>query len=213
MKKYLSVSNVSVLGVCETKVMDAIQGKRPPTKAMKEGTIAHEKLAEKLPQMSKEQVIEGIKSGNKLNVRELSVFDSKLHIVGRIDNLFMTGIMEDGKNTGIIIDDKFPKETSKIFGITLYYKLQLSSYAAALADSYEYGNICRVVGASLIYRDKGSSNILRQFDMNRDRLNACTSNIRIAVDDAWKLYRQEKEPEHRRFDVEKGEWTGCYCNG
>ena len=49
--------------------------------------------------------------------------------------------------------------------------------------------------------------------MDRNKLNACTSNISIAVEDTWKLYRKEKEPEHRRFDVENGNWVGCYCNG
>ena len=214
MKSYLSVSNVSALGMCETKAYEYLQIKaRPQNAAMKEGAVAHEKLTEKLPKVSKEQVIEEIKSGRRVHVRELSVFDSKLHIVGRIDQLDVTGIVEDGKNTGIIIDDKFPKETTKIYGLTLYYKLQLASYAAAMENSYDYGSICKIIGARLIYREKQSNSIIRQFEMDRNRLNSCTFNISIAVEDTWKLYRKEKGPEHRRFDVENGNWVGCYCNG
>ena len=69
------------------------------------------------------------------------------------------------------------------------------------------------IGTRLIYREKQSNSIIRQFEMDRNKLNACTSNISIAVEDTWELYRKEKEPEHRRFDVENGNWIGCYCNG
>ena len=211
-RKYLSVSAVKVQGVCETKVLETIEGKAAKTPAMKAGIAAHEKLAEALPKISKEEIIESIRSGKAADIRELPVFDPKLHITGRIDHLSVTGMIENGKNTAIVIDDKFPNSTSAFHGFTLYYKLQLAAYAAALANSYEYGNICRIVGARLIYRDRQTGNATEQYNMGRERLETCVSNVGMAADNVWRVYRRQQEPVHRRFDVEKGEWIGYFCN-
>lgn len=210
-RKYLSISSVSVLGSCEMKFLDAIMGRTKQTTAMKAGKEAHERLAARLPKITKEEVINQIKSGMPLQVRELSVFDSKTRICGRIDQLRMTGTFEGHRHTGIIIDDKYPKDPNLIHGLTLYYKLQLSSYAVALENSDQYGSLCKVVGAELIYREKATDKVIKSYEMDRKRLGDCTSNVGAAVDDAWSLYQKKKEAEHRRFDVERGEWVGCYC--
>lgn len=210
-RKFLSISSISMLGSCETKFLETIQGRKPTTPAMKAGTVAHEKVAEALPKITKEEIIGDIKAGKQIKVRELPVYNSKMNICGRIDQLDMTGRIENGKNTGIIIDDKYPSSTSRIYGLTLYYKLQLSSYAVALDDSDAYGNICKAIGAQLIYRERGSNTILQHYEITRPRLEVCTANVGIAIKDAWNLYQGKAKPEHRRFDVESAEWIRCYC--
>ncbi len=210
-RKFLSISNVSMLGICETKALDSMLGKRRVTLAMKAGTAGHERLEEARPKMSKEEVVKRISGGLSVEVRELSIFDEKLKIVGRIDQLNVTGTMENGKNTGIIIDDKYPSTPPGNYGITLYQKLQLSSYAVGLSDSELYGRICSVVGARITYRDRDTDAIIKELDMDRQRLETCKVNVPIAVQDAWGVYRGGQAPIHRRFDVERGEWVRCYC--
>ena len=51
----------------------------------------------------------------------------------------MTGFTEKGKNTGIVIDDKYPSSPRWIQGLTPTYKIQLSAYAVALENSDNYG--------------------------------------------------------------------------
>ncbi len=174
---------------------------------------SHERLAVRLMKITKEEIINQIKSGMPLQVRGLSVFDSKTRICGRIDQLRMTGTFEGNRHTGIIIDDKYPKDPNLIHGLTLYYKLQLSSYAVALENSDQYGSLCKVEGAELIYREKATDKVIKSYEMDRKRLGDCASNVGAAVDDAWSMYQKKKEAEHRRFDVEIGEWVGCYCDG
>ena len=210
-RKFLPISKVSMLGSCEVKFMESMLEKREPTKFMKIGKEAHERLTIKLPKMTKEEIINEIKSKKPIQVRELPVYDEKMRICGRIDHLAMTGNMENGKNTGIIIDDKYPSSRSHIYGLTLYYKLQLASYAVALANSESYGNICMAVGAQLRYREKKNDSIISSYEMDRKRLEDCEANIDIASKVAWVLYENKRKPEHRRLDVENGEWGKCYC--
>ena len=210
-RKYLSVSTISMLGSCETKVTEILFKPRPPTQAMKAGAAAHEKVAAALPKITKEDIVKQIKAFQPLQVRELPVYDAKTKICGRIDQLDMTGMMENGRNTGIIIDDKYPSNPDFIHGLTLYYKLQLSSYAVALENSDTYGNICSAVGAKLRYLQKGTNALIKEYDINRQRLEDCKANVPIASKVAWVLYERRRPPEHRRFDVESGNWTNCFC--
>lgn len=82
-RKYLSISSISLLGSCETKFYDAMFKPRVVTTAMKTGIVEHEKLTEKLPKISKGEMISSIKSGAKCSFREVSVFDRKLKLAGR----------------------------------------------------------------------------------------------------------------------------------
>jgi hypothetical protein len=200
-----------MLGICETKFIEAITGKAPITTAMKTGTAAHEKLAEKMPKIEIKDVINNIKEGKAIEVRELTVYDNRFHISGRIDQLSIRGIIENGKNTGKIIDDKFPEDLTKIYGLTFYYKLQLTLYATIINNSDVYGGICKIIGAELNYRNKKNDDLIKHFDLERNRLETCISNVNIAIDDAWDIYNGKKTAEHRRLDIETGKWTNCYC--
>ncbi len=205
----LPISSVSLLGNCETKFMESITGRLKVNKQMKIGKVMHEKLAEGLPKVTAEQVIEEIKEGRKFAVREFTVTDRKYRLIGRIDQLNMLGKAGNGKNQGIIIDDKYPKFGYK--GMPLYYKLQLAGYAAAVGNSEVLGPICDIVGVSLVCREAGTHSILNTFTVEGSKLDVCRENVSIAADRAWKLYDKKESPEHKRFDVGNGEWVGCYC--
>jgi hypothetical protein len=209
-RSLLPISSVSLLGSCETRFMEAMEGRQKVTKQMKIGKVMHKKLEEGLPKVSPEQIAQQIKEGRKFGVREFSLTDKKLKLIGRIDQLDMLGRMENGKNQGIIIDDKYPKSEYK--GIPLYYKLQLSAYAAAVDNSEVLGPICNIVGVSLVCREAGTHNILNTFTVEGSNLEICKGNVGIATGRAWELYDKKKDPEHRRFDVGRGDWIGCYCN-
>ncbi len=212
-RKYLSISSISMLGACETKFMEAIEGRKKQTRAMKAGSVAHEKVAEALPKITKEDIIREIKVMHPIQVRELPVYDEKTHICGRIDQLHMTGFTEKGKNTGIVIDDKYPSSPRWIQGLTPTYKIQLSAYAVALENSDNYGGICKVVGAQLRYLQKQSNAILQQYNIDSNTLDTYMSNTIPAIDDAWNMYKGKQQPEHRSYDVESGAWVGCLCPG
>lgn len=47
-------------------------------------------------------------------------------------------------------------------------------------------------GAQLIYRNKENGEVMKQFEMDRNRLEACMSGIGTAGEDAWKIYRKEQ---------------------
>src|SRR5271157_2637417 len=124
---------------------------RVVTTAMKTGIVEHTKLAEKLPKVSKEEMIASIKSGAKCSFREVSVFDRKLKLAGRMDEIrFEDGFLEN-KRIGTVIDDKFTKVGYS--GIPLYYKLQLASYACAVDNSDDFSSICRINKAVMICRE------------------------------------------------------------
>jgi hypothetical protein len=210
-KKYLAISSISMLGRCETKLLEALSRTRKPTMAMAAGTVEHKNLAGKLPRMTKEQIISGIKAGHRIEARELMIYDPKSRICGRIDHLQTTGLFEGGRQTSFIIDDKYPSSPERIYGITLPYKIQLAGYAVALSNSEDYGTICKVIGTQLRYRENGTHKIIRQYSMNSARLGACLANMGSAIGDAWALYERKREPKHRRLDVEEGVWTECHC--
>ena len=209
-RSLLSISSVSLLGSCETRFMEAMEGKQKVTKQMKVGKVMHKKLEEGLPKVSPEQIVQQIKEGKKFGVREFTVTDKKYKLIGRIDQLDMLGRVENGRNQGIIIDDKYPK--SKYSGMPLYYKLQLAAYAAAVGNSEILGPICNIVGVSLVCREVGTHKILNTFTVEGSKLDICKDNVGIATGIAWELYDKKRAPEHRRFDVGNGEWVGCYCN-
>ncbi len=210
-RKYLAVSAVSALGRCETKVIEYLFKPKPQTPAQAAGTAAHKAAEAKAAPMTKAQLMDGLRTGLQLDAREVMLYDSKSMICGRIDHLQATGRMEQGRNASLVIDDKYPYRPDRIYGITLPYKLQLSGYAVAISGS-EYGPICRIIGAQLIYRETGTDRILKRYEMDSARLDACTANMQTAISTAWQLYRGEKEPVHRRFDVETGEWVRCWCD-
>jgi len=205
----LAISSVSLLGSCETRFMEAMVGKQKVTKQMVVGKVMHEKLAAPLPKITIEEVIEKIRSGGKGGVRELPVTDKINRLIGRIDQLELLGKNTKGVNNAIIIDDKYPKMKYK--GMPLYYKLQLSAYAVAVKNSEVFGGICDIVGLRLISRETGTHAITGTFDVQGGKLEQCKSNVEQAAKEAWELYDHKREPEHRRFDVGRGEWVGCYC--
>ena len=210
-RKYLSISAISMLGTCETKFYDTMFRVSAPSAAMKAGTAAHKAIEAKSPKMTKEQIMSELRAGHHLDAREVMLFDASNRICGRVDHLQATGFMQDGRNTSLIIDDKYPQSPDRIFGMTLKYKIQLAGYAVAISNSADYGSICRVIGTQLRYRETGTDRIIRQYEMDSSGLDSCTANMPTAIGTAWRIYDREKEPEHRRLDVGSGEWVGCYC--
>ncbi|MDE1828176.1 MAG: PD-(D/E)XK nuclease family protein [Candidatus Micrarchaeota archaeon] len=209
-RSLLAISSVSLIGSCETRFMEAMVGKPKVTKQMQIGKVMHEKLAAPLPKITIEEVIEKIKSGGTGGVRELPVTDKINRLIGRIDQLELMGRNAKGVNNALIIDDKYPK--FKFNEMPLYYKLQLSAYAVAIKNSEVFGSICDIVGLRLISREPGSHVITGTFDVEGEELAQCKSNVAEAANEAWQLYDRKREPEHRRFDVGKGEWVRCYCS-
>ena len=62
-RKYLSISSISMLGACETKFMEAIEGRKKQTRAMKAGSVAARKGGrDALPKITKEDIIREIKA-------------------------------------------------------------------------------------------------------------------------------------------------------
>ena len=208
-RSLLPISKVSMLGTCETKFLESMEGKQKETKQMAVGKIMHERLAAQQPKMTLEEMIEKIRSGGTGGVRELPVTDRKYRLIGRIDWLELIG-MNNGKNESIVVDDKYPRRPYT--RIPLYQKLQLSAYAAAVDNSDRLSSICEVIGVRLTYREAETHKILGNFGIEGKELDTCKGNVGMAADVAWKLYDRQKEPEHRRFDVGSGEWIGCYCN-
>ena len=121
----------------------------------------------------------------------------------------MLGKTGNGKNRGVIIDDKYPETAYR--GMPLYYKLQLSAYATAVGNSDILGPVCDIVGVRLVCREANTHRITATFTIEGSSLDTCKGNVGMATARAWELYERKKEPEHRRFDVGNGEWIGCYC--
>ena len=208
-RNYLAISAISMLGSCETKFYDTMFKERVITKRMQVGIAGHEKLAEKLPQVSKEQMVQEIMTGNKCAFREVSVLDQKLKTIGRMDEIRFEDGFEGSKRKGIISDDKFTKV--EYHGIPLYYRLQLATYACAVENSADLSSICTVEKVVLICRDSVTKQVSKAFEADRRTLETWKSNTPAAITDGWKVYNKEKTPEHRRFDVGSGGWVGCYC--
>ncbi len=209
-RSLLPISSVSLLGTCETRFMENVEGRQKVTKQMKVGKVMHERLAAPLPKITFEEVIDKIRSGGTGGVRELPVTDGKHKLVGRIDQLELMGMNGNHRNESVIVDDKYPKRPYT--QMPLYQKLQLSAYATAVDNSDKLGGICEVIGVRLTYREVGTHRVLGNFGIEGKALDTCKDHVGIAADMAWKLYNREKEPEHRRFDVGSGEWIGCYCS-
>jgi hypothetical protein len=209
-RKFLPISTLSLLGTCETKFVESITEKLKPTSAMKQGSKKHEALASALPKIDINEVINTIKSGKQIHVRELSVFDGKLKLAGRIDQLDATGIMKNGRNSSVVIDDKFTKIQYQ--QIPLYYKLQLAAYAKSMENSDRFADICSIDKVKLICRDRLSGEVKNVMEETGDTLTTWKDNVDTASKLGWDLYKKEKAPEHRRFDVGSGNWAGCYCS-
>ncbi len=210
-RSLLPISSVSLLGTCETKFLENIQGRQRVTTQMKVGKVMHEKLAAPLPKITMEEVIEKIAKGGRGGIRELPVTDGKYKLIGRIDQLELLGMNGSGKNDSRIIDDKYPKRPYT--QIPLYQKLQLATYATAVDNSDKLSSICEVIGVRLTYREANTHRVMGTFNIEGKELDTCKDHVGIAADVAWKLYGKQKEPEHRRFDVASGEWIACWCEG
>ncbi len=211
-RDYLAISTVSLLGSCETRFYDAMFPVKPPvvTRAMQVGKVQHEKLTEKLPKMTKEEIIKTINSGARCAFREVSVLDKKLKTIGRMDEIRFHDGFVGAKRQGILIDDKFTKIAYN--GIPLYYKLQLASYVCAMDNSEDFSGICTINKAVLICREAKTRDIMKELVAESDEVDAWRANVPEAVSVAWNLYNKDKAAEHRRFDVERGVWVGCYCD-
>ncbi len=197
------------MGSCETRFMDAIHGKLFQNKAMKAGVIMHNKSAEKQQQLSREEIIEKMRNGEEFWATELPIRDYILKLIGRIDRLYVKGKMSGGRNECMVIDYKYPR--NPYFNIPTYYSIQLVAYACALEHYTIYNNVCKVTGVQLISKEKESDNILSSVDIDEEKLNSCKSNMKTIVDRAWSLKKELQSPEHKRFDICKGEWLPCYC--
>ena len=209
-RQFLPISQVSMLGECETKFVKAITGQLYPTKAMRTGTELHQKLTEGLPSVTREDIITVMKAGRQMKVREVFVTDIKLKLRGRIDQLDLIGKDVDGKNRAIIIDDKFSKRNYE--DMLPQHKLQLAAYTSAVHNSVDFGSICRVVGIRLARRNSDNMQIDREFDVNAETLYSWEHNVVLASKVAWVLYKKERQPSHRMLDVVSGKWNTCTCN-
>jgi len=208
-RNYLPISSISMMGTCETKFLESVLGKQKVTNLMKKGKEKHEELTEGLPQIKKGEVLEKIKSGIKCGFRELTVIDEKLKAIGRIDELQFTGGFINNKRTATLIDDKYPKRVYDI--MPLYYKLQLAAYTSAIHNSVDYSKICVVTKAILLCRNYDHS-IAKDFEVKKDELMSWEVNVPEVTDAAWEIFKNKKEPEHRRFDVSSSKWLECFCN-
>lgn len=208
-RDYLPISSISFLGTCETKFLESVLGKQKVTTLMKIGKEKHEELTEGLPVIKRDDIFQNIKSGKSCIVREISVKDEVLKIIGRIDELqFIDGFINN-KRTATLIDDKYPRIIYDT--LPIYYKLQLASYSAAIHNSTDFSKICIVTKAMLQCRNSNHS-ILKKFEVQKKELAEWEYNVPKAVDIAWEIFRNKKEPEHRRFNVSEGEWLDCLCN-
>ncbi len=208
-RDYLPISSISMIGTCETRFLESVMGKQKITSLMKKGKEKHEELTEGLPQIKKDEALKKIKSGIKCSFRELNVIDEKLKAIGRIDELQFDGGFINNKRTATLIDDKYPK---RIYGtMPLYYKLQLAAYTSAIHNSVDYSKICVITKAVLLCRNYDHS-IAKDFEVKKEELMSWEDNVSEAIGVAWEIFRNKKEPEHRRFDVSSNEWLECFCN-
>jgi hypothetical protein len=210
-RNYLAISSISMLGSCEVKFYDTMFTPRVVTRKMQIGTDNHRKMVEKLPGISKEQMLSDIRNGKSCAFREVFVLDQKLKTIGRMDEIrFQDGFAADGRRRGILIDDKFTR--ANYGGIPLYYRLQLAAYACAVENSPDFSGICTMEKAMLVCRNSVTRQVTRVFEADEGTVGVWKSNTPEAIADGWRIYNKEKAPEHRRFDVENGEWIGCYCD-
>lgn len=207
--EFIRISELSQMGSCETKFVDAIHGKLFQNKAMKIGVTMHKKLEDTQPKMSREEIVEKMRKGEEFWATEIPIRDYKFMLTGRIDRIYVKGKMNGGKNECLVIDYKYPK--NPYFSIPTYYSIQLVAYVCALEHWNLYNDVCKVVGVQLVSREKETQNILSSVDMDREKLDTCEKNMATVVERAWQLKKGIQNPEHRRFDLCNGEWIGCYC--
>ncbi|MEM0050641.1 MAG: PD-(D/E)XK nuclease family protein [Candidatus Bathyarchaeia archaeon] len=203
------VSELSTLGVCETRFTEIIDGKAKVTAQMAVGKEMHEQLVAPLPKLTRKGILEKVKAGAEFSTRELPVTDNVLSLRGKIDQLDLHGTQGD-KNIGTIVDDKYPKAVYRC--IPLYYRLQLAAYAVAVQDSMDLGPLCSINDAKLICREAKTHKILNTLYVGHETLASWASNVPFAVSAARKLANKEKSPEHQRFDTATGSWVNCYCD-
>jgi hypothetical protein len=209
-RNYLPVSSVSLLGSCETKVYESLMGGLKVTKRMQIGKVGHEKLVEKLPKLDKEEMFKIIKSGAKCSFREVPVLDEKLKMIGRMDEIRFEAGVGRSKRPATLIDDKFTK--AQYSAIPLYYKLQLALYTCAVDNSEDFSKLCNINKAVLICREQGTGKIMKTLEADSQELDVWRSNTPAAVSYAWDMYSNNKQPQHRRFDVVTGQWAKCWCD-
>jgi len=209
-RDFLPISSISLFGSCETKFLKSALGELEVTPVMQAGKEMHAQLIEGLPTITREKTLEKIKSGEKCAFREVLVIDDKLKIIGRIDQLEFHGKMINGKSAGVIVDDKYP---IKVYNtLPLSYKLQLASYTTAIHNSEDFSKVCAIVRAKLVCRNKDTHKVLKIFNVEEDELKSWVSQVPVVTKIAWKIFKNKKEAEHRRFDVSTNEWIECYCN-
>jgi hypothetical protein len=208
-RKYLAISAISTLGMCETRLARLLFKKPSPTPAMKLGLKAHEKLIEGRKKLTIWEMVELIKSGSACAVREIPVLDKRLMITGRMDELRFDSAGNGGKRAAILIDDKFSRIVYE--EIPMHYKLQLAAYGAAVDNSEMLSSICIAEKAMLVCRDQGTKEVTNTLEVGKDQFSVWKSNVPKAASLAWDIYNQKKEPEHKRYDVVNGESTACHC--
>ena len=142
-------------------------------------------------------------------VTEMPIKDLVFMLSGRIDRLYMNGKVSNGKSQCIIIDHKYPREPYR--SIPHYYAIQLVAYASCIEHSPIYGRRCKVVDAQLVSREKETHRVTSSVDMGESSLESGIRNMPELVKRAWEIKREESAPEHRRFNIVKGEWMECYC--
>lgn len=207
--EFIRISNLSRMGSCETQFVDGELGKLFTTKAMQTGTRMHDNLAKTQEKLSQGQIVEKIKNGEEFWATEMFIQDRVLKLTGRIDRLYVRPNPSDGKSDCVVIDYKYPRHPYR--HIPTYYSIQLVAYAEAIEHSNVYGDICRVVDAQLVSREKETHSIMSSVDMGSDQLSACRSHMGELVDWAWQLKKGSVKPTHRRYDICSGEWMSCYC--
>jgi hypothetical protein len=207
--EFIRISDLSQMGSCETRFVDAVKGRLFTTTAMKVGAVMHDTLAKSEPKLSPTEILDKIEGREEFWVTEMPIKDLVFMLSGRIDRLYMNGKVSNGKSQCIIIDHKYPREPYR--SIPHYYAIQLVAYASCIEHSPIYGRRCKVVDAQLVSREKETHRVTSSVDMGESSLESGIRNMPELVKRAWEIKREESAPEHRRFNIVKGEWMECYC--
>lgn len=208
-KDFLPISSLSLLGVCQHQFIKSLKGELSKTVLMQIGIKSHEKLIRKTKTFLMNDAIKKISHGEKFILREITIIDKKIKIIGRADEINFLGPDATGKNMTVIVDDKFP---SKIYNdIPNIYKIQLAAYAIALHDSENLGNFCKIVGAMLRIRKIGTEEIIKTFEVAQEKIENWEDNIFALVHAAWEIAIGNAKPSHKKYDIEINDWVECDC--
>ena len=93
-RSLLPISSVSLLGSCETRFMEAMEGKQKVTKPMQIGKTMHRKLEEGLPKVSTEEIVAQIKEeghGLYSTTRIIKEMNGDIFIVSGNGAMYMNG--------------------------------------------------------------------------------------------------------------------------